>query len=468
MLQQQRRIDILTSHISGKSKFSFKNQNLLLSHPCSGITYNSHDKRQEESNVLLETQKDTRLLNAISLITSSQLRGSTRSFSVFRKYFLDQCHFTEKQVSILYSLSVISQTFGFFLGHRISRLIGIKNSALLSTLSMTFGMALTGLLLNHQQHQHKGSEKNDGLFPLSTLLQLLISYGIISAASSGIIERSAYRSIVENYYEHGKLFLSLYLSLSAASLAWISILYSYLLKKFGLKNTFFISSLLIFLSLPLLTSLNIKELYGEKPHVMKTRLSWAQIGKKLLSDFNFLSYVILLFAVCSSRAFVNSQATAIMTDCLEMSSIRAAALSGGLGTIVPVLSRIFFGSYLRNGSLVVLTTGLLASHIAPLVVMMLFPTNKYLFSMAMIVFNSAVGLAHPLGQVFKQSLESIDRKAFNEIQTMVSIAGSMTPILTSWINEKIGNEPSSRAAHLTTIASLLTLNILAGWINLLY
>jgi hypothetical protein len=38
---------------------------------------------------------------------------------VFRKYFIEKCGLTEKQVSILHAVSVVSQTIGFFTANQV-------------------------------------------------------------------------------------------------------------------------------------------------------------------------------------------------------------------------------------------------------------------------------------------------------------------------------------------------------------
>ena len=83
----------------------------------------------------------------------------------------------------------------------------------------------------------------------------------------------------------------------------------------------------------------------------------------------------------------------------------------------------------------------------------------------MIGYCSSISLTHPLTHIFKNSLEEVDRKAFNELQTFITILGSCVPIFTSWITKKLkleGKEP-----YKITFIFHLFFNFLAAWFNLL-
>jgi hypothetical protein len=295
---------------------------------------------------------------------------------------------------------------------------------------------------------------------------LMVCLSVIASSSSGFIERIAYRSIVENYFEHGKLFLSVYLSLSTVSHVWISVLYSFLLEKFGLAPTFLIGGALVFVTIPLLSFLTVKELFGEKSQKVtpKLKVSLEQILKKFLTDVKFISYIVVLLVVCSTRSMLVSQGSYILEKVLKMSPTKASLISDGLGSVIPFFTRLFFGSMLRNSYVMELTTSILSIHMGGLL-MMILTENRLVFSLAMVLLQSSVGLVHPLGHSFKNSLDPVDRKAFNQLQTMVTMLGSCMPIWADWMNEKLKVLPKNH--HKSTLGIYLLINILATWCILL-
>lgn len=300
----------------------------------------------------------------------------------------------------------------------------------------------------------------------SPMKWLMMSLSTIASSSIGFLERTAYRSIVENYFEHGKLFLSLYLALSSASHAWISFLYSFLLDRFGLPSTFFIGGILVFCIMPLLSFLSVKELFGEKPNRTSPQLkvSLEQIIRKFVTDLKFVSYIVVLLIVCSTRSMLHSQGSYMMEKVLNISPVKAALISDGLGSIIPFITRVFFGSQLRNSYVMELTTSLLSIHMSSLLILMS-TKNKALFSVAMVLLQSAVGLVHPLGHIFKNSLDPVDRKAFNQLQSFITILGSCMPIFTSWLNEKLKIKPEN--THQATFFYHLLATVFSTWLTLL-
>eukprot|EP01080_Neovahlkampfia_damariscottae_P005774 gene5774-9595_t len=402
---------------------------------------NKEDIRQEEEN-------STSLGNGVALVVISQLRGSM-------KYLIEHCNLDEVEVSRLYTYSVISQSVGFFAANNLSKSLGLKRSTLLSALGLALGMASTGLVVSKSKEKRK------------TLVLLIFTLSILASCSSGVLERTAYNIIVGNYLNHGKLFLSLYVALSTASVTWISIFQNVLIEKFGLPKTYYISAMIIFSSLGLLNLLETNDLFGQKSYnsTPKKRISFDVILQKLLTDIKFFSYVLQFFVVCASRAMLLSKGTSAVEVVAEVSPMKATLISNGIGSIIPVLVRILFASKLRNSTLIGLTSSLFGLQMLTLMGMILFSNNSYLFSASMIGYCSSISLIHPLTHVFKGSLEEVDRKAFNEIQTFITILGSSIPIFTSWITKKMkskGKEP-----YKTTFIIHLIFNFLAAWFNLL-
>lgn len=397
--------------------------------------------KKRVSNLMKQLDKDnTSFKNATSLITVSQMRGLNRNFSIFRNSLKSQ-GFTEKEISLLYSVNVITQTIGFFSGHKISRIIGIKNSLFLGGTSVAIGLLSSGLLMKKKYF-------------------LILTYSILSG-SIGFIERISYRSIVENYFENGKVFLSLYLGLSSLS-SWISILNSFLISKVGISNTYIITSIIVLLSLPLLSFLSVKELFGEK-NSKSIKISISQIIRKFLTDIKFISYIIILLVISSSRAMLHSQGSNAIETCLNLTPLQSTLYSEGIASIIPFLTRIFLGTYLRKSSVMELTTSLLSLHILSL--LGLLSNHKIIFSCSMILLYSCLALSHPLSHVFKNSLENVDRKAFNELQSIVVILGSFAPLFTCWLSKKYDIKGKSSFKLTFTVHLLWTL--FAGWLSLL-
>jgi hypothetical protein len=76
--------------------------------------------------------------------------------------------------------------------------------------------------------------------------------------SSGIIERTVFKNIFDNFNSNGKIFLTIYSFISLFNLSTITPIQTYLFQKIGFSNTLFLISILILLSVPLLKNLNIK------------------------------------------------------------------------------------------------------------------------------------------------------------------------------------------------------------------
>lgn len=397
--------------------------------------------KKRVSNLMKQLDQDNQSFkNATSLITVSQMRGFTRNFSIFRKYLIE-IGLTEKQISLLYSCNIISQTLGFFSANKLSRIFGIKTSLFLGSFGVAIGLSLSGIFIKKR-------------------IPLIISLSLVSS-SIGFIERISYKSIVENYFENGKLFLSLYLGLSSLS-SWISILNSYLLSKVGLSNTYFISSLIVLFSLPLLSFLSVKELFGEK-NSKSFKISIPQIFKKFLTDIKFISYIIILLVISSIRSMLHSQGSNAIETCLNLSPIQSTLFSEGIGSIIPFITRIFFGRYLRKSSVMELTTSLLTLQIISL--LGLLSNHKMIFTTSMILLYSCLALCHPLSHVFKNSLEIVDRKVFNELQSIVVIVGSFAPLFTSFISEKYNVK--GKMSYKVTFGIHLLWTLFAGWLSLL-
>jgi hypothetical protein len=336
-----------------------------------------------------------------------------------------------------------------------SKSFGLKGSSILGAIGLALGMGSTGFVIS----KHKDPKK--------TMLLLIFTLSIVASCSSGFLERTGYNVIIGNYLNHGKLFLSLYVALSTASVAWISIFQSVLIEKFGLSKTYVISAIMMLASLPLLNLLQTNDLFGQKSYnsTPKKRISFDVIVKKLLSDVRFVSYIFHFFLVCSSRSMLLSKGTSAVECCAETTPLKATLISNGFGSIIPILVRILFGSALRRTNLIGLSSSLSGLQIASLLGMIFFSNNSFLFSSAMIGYCSSISLVHPLGHVFKNSLEEVDRKAFIELQTFIIFLGSCFPIFTSWVSKKLKLE--GKESYRTMFIIHLIFNFIVVLFNIL-
>lgn len=198
-----------------------------------------------------------------------------------------------------------------------------------------------------------------------------------------------------------------------------------MLSKFGLTNTLLLLTIGIFLSIPILSFLSVRELYGQKKLKMKPKpIDNHYIIKKCLTDLKFISYVMVLISLCSVRAMLHSKGVAILQECSGLNTKTAAIISSWGSIIYAILRLLAFSAIVKDASPLKLTSFMLSLHIISFAGLLL-NRKKIPFSFFMLMLQSAVGFVLPLRKVLVDSLNTEkEKRALNDMQIYITLISS--------------------------------------------